>query len=86
MRRKEDAVYLDEFAAAARSHLSFQFQLVCTDRDGLLAAEEALTGRAASDVWVDMCGPPPMTAALAKGLARAGVSPACVRWEQFDIR
>jgi ferredoxin-NADP reductase len=49
---------------------------------------EAMLGSKGRDsgVWVYMCGPPPMTAALAKGFLRLGVPSGRIRWEQFDVR
>jgi ferredoxin-NADP reductase len=39
-----------------------------------------------TDVWVYMCGPPPMMSALANGFRAVGIPASRVRWEQFDIR
>ena len=82
-----DAVYLDEIRAAAASHPTLHAHVVDTERDGFLTAEKAANGRPrGADVWVYMCGPPPMMRALAKGFRGLGVPAGRVRWEQFDIR
>jgi predicted ferric reductase len=61
--------------------------IVETEREGLLTAEKVANGNArARDVWVYMCGPPPMMRSLAKGFRALGIPASRVRWEQFDIR
>jgi predicted ferric reductase len=87
VRRRADALYLDEIDAAAREHPSFHPTLVETDREGLLTAEKTANGRApGTEEWVYMCGPPPMMTALNKGFRALGIPASRVRWEQFDIR
>jgi predicted ferric reductase len=85
--READALYLDEIDAAGARHPTFHPHIVYTDRDGLLTAQTAADGRhLGTDVWVYLCGPSQMTAALAKGFHELGIGPSRVRWEQFDIR
>jgi len=87
VRRQADALYLDEIDAATRRHPTLRVTVIETDNDGLLTAEKATNSDAdGTDLWVFMCGPPPMTAALAKGFRALGVPASRVRWEQFDIR
>jgi predicted ferric reductase len=82
-----DALYLDEIDAADAEHPTFHPHIVYTDRDGLLTAQQAAGGRPrGAEVWVYLCGPPQMTAALASGFHDLGVTPSHLRWEQFDIR
>jgi predicted ferric reductase len=82
-----DALYADEVAAAAAEHPTFRSHLVVADRDGLLTAEQMLGGGPRdADLWVYMCGPPPMTAALAKQFHGLGIPPARIRWEDFAAR
>ena len=84
---ESDALYLDELQAAAASHPTLHVHLVDAERDGFLTAEKAANGRPrGADVWVYMCGPPPMMRALAKGFRGLGIPTSRVRWEQFDIR
>jgi ferredoxin-NADP reductase len=60
---------------------------VSFDREGLLTAEKAANGLPrGTDVWVYMCGPPPMMTALSEGFRGLGIPASRVRWEQFDIR
>ena len=55
--------------------------------DGHITAEKAMNARQpGADVWVYMCGPPPMMTALADGFRRLGIPATRVRWEQFNIR
>jgi predicted ferric reductase len=85
--READALYLDEIQKAGARLPTFHPHIVYTDRDGLLTAETTV-GRKHSraDLWVYLCGPPAMTATLAKGFHRLGIPPSHVRWEQFDVR
>ena len=84
---KADAVYREEIDAAGARHPTLHPHLVYTDHDGLLTAQTAAGGRPrGADVWIYLCGPPPMTAALADGFHGLGIPPSRVRWEQFDIR
>jgi predicted ferric reductase len=87
VRRPADALYLDEIDAGARQHPTFHPTLIETERQGLLTAEQAAMGHpGGTDLWVYMCGPPPMMTALAKGFRALGIPASRVRWEQFDIR
>jgi predicted ferric reductase len=87
VRRQTDALYLDEIDAASRQHPTFRTKVIETEREGLLTAEQAANGRPhGADVWIYMCGPPPMMTALANGFRALGIPASRVRWEQFDIR
>jgi predicted ferric reductase len=87
VRRQADALYLDEIDAALRQHPTLHAKVVETEREGLLTAEQTANGHPrGADVWVYMCGPPPMMTALAKGFRALGIPASRVRWEQFDIR
>jgi predicted ferric reductase len=82
-----DALYLDEVDAARRQHRTLHPHIVYTDRDELLTAVQAVDGRPrGADVWIYMCGPPRMTAALAKEFHGLGIPASRVRWEQFGAR
>jgi len=87
VRRREDALDLDEIDAAMRCHPTIRAKVVETDREGLLTAQKTANGHARrTDVWVYMCGPPPMMTALAHGFRALGIPASRVRWEQFGIR
>ena len=87
VRRRADALYADEIEAAARLHPTLRTNVVVTEREGLLTAEQAANGRPrGTDVSVFMCGPPPMMTAFAEGFRALGMPASQVRWEQFDIR
>jgi predicted ferric reductase len=82
-----DGLYLDEIEQAATEHPSLTPHLVVADRDGFLTAEKAAAGRDNLDgVWIYLCGPPPMTAALVTGFRKLGVPSSRLRWEQFSAR
>lgn len=84
---QSDALYLDEIERAGREHPTFTPHVVVAERDGLLTAEQAAARRSdLAEVWVYMCGPPPMTRALAAGFRHLGVAGARLRWEQFAAR
>jgi predicted ferric reductase len=87
VRQRADAPYLDEIDTAARQHPTFRPRVVETEREGVLTAEKVLSGHPGGrDVWIYMCGPPPMIRALANGFRDLGISASRVRWEQFEIR
>jgi predicted ferric reductase len=82
-----DALYLDEIHAAGERHHTFHPHVVRTDRDELLTARQAVDGRPrGTDVWIYMCGPPRMTAALAQEFRGLGIPASHIRWEQFGAR
>jgi len=84
---KSDALDLDELTAAAASHPTLRPHLVVTEQHGLLTAAETLNGRPrGADVWIYMCGPPPMMKAFEHGFRDLGIPPGRIRWEQFDVR
>jgi predicted ferric reductase len=85
--READALYLDEIDAAGEQHQTIHSHIVYTDRDELLTARQAVGERLRSaDVWIYMCGPPRMTAALASDLRGLGIPASHVRWEHFNAR
>jgi predicted ferric reductase len=79
-----EAIHTDEIRAAADAHPSLRPHVLSSDTDGRLRAEDVLRGDRAP--WIYMCGPPPMTRALAKGFRHLGVPPDRVRWEDFGVR
>jgi predicted ferric reductase len=81
-----EALYLDEIERAGEEHPSFVPHVVVADRDGFLTAEQATAGCNLADVWVYMCGPPPMTKAFSDGFRRLGVPRSRLRWEEFAAR
>jgi predicted ferric reductase len=83
---QSDELYGEDVAAAAAAHPSLRTHLVVTDRDGRLTAAQTLDGRAHAEVWIYMCGPPPMMRAFEKAYRDLGVPHNRIRWEQFDIR
>lgn len=83
---ESDAVYLDEIELAGQEHPTFVPHVVVADRDGFLTAEKAAAGRNLADVWVYMCGPPPMTKALRDGFLGVGIPRSRLRWEEFAAR
>jgi predicted ferric reductase len=84
---KSDALDLDELTAAAASHPTLRPHLVVTEQHGLLTAAETLNGRPrGAEVWIYMCGPPPMMKAFELGFRDLGIPPGRIRWEQFDVR
>jgi len=83
---ENEALYLDEIEQASKEHPVFASHLVVADKDGFLTADKAAAGRSLADVWVYMCGPPPMTKAFCDGFRRLGVRRSRLRWEQFAAR
>jgi predicted ferric reductase len=83
---QSDELYGDDVAAAAAAHPSLRAHVVVTETDGRLTAAQTLNGRGDGDVWIYMCGPPPMMRAFEKAFHGLGVPRNRIRWEQFDIR
>jgi len=83
---RADTLYADDIAAAGERHPSFRPHLVVSDEQGFLTPEQTVTADRAGDVWIYLCGSPPMTAALTKGFRRLGVPPGRIRWEDFGAR
>lgn len=87
VRGPAEAVYRDEIELAAQEHPSLRPHVVLSDVDGPLTADAVLHGVAPdAHPWVYMCGPPPMTRALARGLRGRGIPRARVRFEDFGSR
>ena len=60
---------------------------MCTDKDGMLTGARIMAGaHSASNPWLYLCGPPPMTAALSKDLQSLGLPRGHMRWERFESR
>jgi predicted ferric reductase len=84
---ESDALYRDEIEAATEAHPTLHVRVIDAERDGRITAEKAMNSREpGADVWVYMCGPPPMMTALAEGFRRLEIPASRVRWEQFNIR
>jgi predicted ferric reductase len=82
-----EAIHTDEIEAAGNRHPSLRPHVVYSDTDGRLNADAVMRAVPRHVTpWIYMCGPPPMTRALAKDFRRLGVPPARVRWEDFGVR
>jgi predicted ferric reductase len=86
VRSESDALFADEIGAAGERFPTFRPHMVVTDRQGVLTADAVIASHDPGSTWVYMCGPPPMTEALARGFRRLGVPGGHIRWEQFDVR
>lgn len=82
-----EAIHTDEIRAAAYAHPLLRAHLVSSDTDGRLRADDVMRAVGGDRApWVYMCGPPPMTRALAKDFRDLGVPADRVRWEDFGVR
>jgi predicted ferric reductase len=82
-----DVVYREEIEAAAARYPSLRVQIVPSDTEGRLTADEVIGAlRPAIEPWIYMCGPPAMNRALARGFRQLGVPASRIRWEHFDAR
>jgi predicted ferric reductase len=85
--RRSDAIYRDEIDAAAARWPTLHVHISATDEEGRLKASDVVDGAAdRRDLWVYMCGPPPMMKGFARGLRASGVPRSRIRWENFDLR
>lgn len=88
VRRREDALYLDEIQAAAAREPGLRLQLIVTIEQDRLTIEQ-LRGQAAgplASTHVFMCGPLAMTEGFARGLRGAGVPRDQIHFEHFNFR
>ena len=83
---RADELYGEDVAAAAAAHPSLRTHLAVTELDGRLTPAQTLDGHAHAEVWIYMCGPPPMMHAFEKAFLDVGVPRNRIRWENFDIR
>ncbi len=85
--KQGDALFLGEVDAAAAEYATFRPHLILAEHDGHLTAERAFNESARpTNVWIYMCGPPPMMTALADGFRVVGIPANHIRWEEFGLR
>ena len=88
VRNDADVVGLDRLTAAAGRMAGFSFKLHKSETDGRFDAEKLIASvpfdLVKASLW--FCGPPPLRAALQKGLKAAGKSPRSVHFERFEFR
>ena len=88
VRNDADVVGLDRLTAAAGRMAGFSFKLHKSETDGRFDAEKLIVSvpfeLVKASLW--FCGPPPLRAALQKGLKAAGKSPRSVHFERFEFR
>ena len=88
VRNDAEAVGLERLTAAADRMAGFSFDLHKSETDGRFDAEKLIArvpfNVTKASLW--FCGPPPLRAALQKGLKAAGKSPRSVHFERFEFR
>ncbi len=85
--KQDDALFLGEVDAAAAEYATFRPHLIVAEHDGRLTAERAFNeSTRPTNVWIYMCGPPPMMTALADGFRVVGIPANHIRWEEFGLR
>lgn len=88
VRNDAEAVGLDRLQAAADRMAGFGFTLHKSETDGRFDAAKLIAAVpfnvTKASLW--FCGPPPLRAALQKGLKTAGQSPRSVHFERFEFR
>jgi predicted ferric reductase len=88
VRAEADAVFWDEFTAAAQKHKWFRATLNVSSKEGSLTVEKmaaTLTGHLA-ERHIYMCGPLPMTEAFRKQFGQRGVPAGNIHFEEFNFR
>ena len=88
MRAEADALFWDEFAAAAGRHPWFRAVLNVSSRDGSLTVEKIIAPikGSAADRHVYLCGPLPMTEAFKAQFMQKGVPAGHIHFEEFNFR
>ena len=88
VRNDAEAVGLDRLGAAAARMPGFSYALHKSETDGRFDATRLIGlvpfNVSKASLW--FCGPPPLRAALQKGLKVAGKSPRSVHFERFEFR
>lgn len=87
VRTPEEAIGLETLKSAAARNPRFSFEVVSTESDGRLTADQ-LIGSAPfpvrkADLW--FCGPTALKDGILKGLAALGQTPRRVRFEHFEF-
>jgi predicted ferric reductase len=88
VRAEADAVFWDEFVAAAQTYKWFRATLNVSSRDGSLTVDKmaATLGGPLAERQVYMCGPLPMTEAFRKQFLAKGVPARNIHFEEFNFR
>lgn len=88
VRAEADAVFWDEFAAAAQKYPRFRATLNVSSKGGSLTVEKiAATLQAPiTDHHVFMCGPVPLVEAFQTQFAERGLKPEQIHFEEFNFR
>ncbi len=88
VRAETDALFWDEFAAAAAKYPSLTTTLNVSSKDGSLILDKIRAAAgfdpALADVY--LCGPPPMTIAFADQFSALGIPRARIHYEEFSFR
>jgi predicted ferric reductase len=88
VRADADALFADEFTAAAAGRKNFRSTIVVSSRDGSLTMDKmagSINGNVA-DRHVYMCGPVPMIEAFKKQFLEKGVPQEHIHFEEFNFR
>ena len=88
VRRKEDALYLDELQTAAAEHDRLNFHLNISVLDGTLTADRIvdMADGGLSSKSIYMCGPVPMLQAYEAAFRSSGVPARAIHYEEFSFR
>ena len=88
VRSEADALFWDEFAAAAQRHPWFRATLNVSSQGGSLTDEKIIATLKGSlaDKHVYLCGPLPMTEAFKTQFTQKGVPAGYIHFEEFNFR
>lgn len=88
VRSRDEALFVDEFEAAAQKFPNFRFHLNLSGRDGSLTIDKILdaVGSTPSGRDVYICGPISMAYAFEEQFLKAGVPDAQIHYEEFNFR
>ena len=88
VRAENDALFWDEFNAAAQKHSRFRATLNVSSKGGSLSADK-IVANAKGNIkgkHIYMCGPVPMTEAFQKKFVELGVPTSQIHFEEFNFR
>ena len=88
VRGEADALFWDEFEAAAKKRPWFRPSLNVSVRDGSLTIDKitTMTKGSLADKHVYMCGPVPMTDAFRRQFVKRGLPASHIHYEEFNFR
>jgi predicted ferric reductase len=85
VKKKSEAIYLEEFEVIEKANKNFTFHLVVTDEDGYITGAQVLESVDAETAEFFVCGPTPMMDGMDQQLTELGVDKHRIHNEKFAL-